>query len=580
MLRSICNPLNLAYRFQDMTVGPFRSVNREGADPSIVMFKGRLYLFLSMSGGFWHSEDMINWAFVATPSLPNYDYAPDVREVDGALVVCASHPTKAGNFYRSADPLAGVWEEIPGSLVIWDPNLFQDDDGRLYLYWGCSNKTPIWGVELDRKTFRPLGERVALLESDTASHGWERTGVNHNPKAMEGAIPRILTALMGDAPYIEGPWMTKQGGRYYLQYSAPGTQINTYADGCYMAETPLGPLTYSPHSPFSSKPGGFMPAAGHGSTFQDRHGNWWHAATMRISKNHMFERRIGIFPAGFDADGVLFCNQEFADYPMAIPDGPADPWSLSAQAMLLSYKRPVTASSAAANHPASFAVDEDCTTWWVAEDATRGHWLCVDLGEGAHVQAIQVNFADHRLQPPKIDKKNRRLTALWQRYIDPIDPPQEFLLEGSLDGKTWTVLRDARGGDAMLPHDYVVLPAATPYRFVRLTAHAQPYGGAAAVSGLRVFGRGAGAPPPAVTPSAVRVGPLNARIEWPASPGAHGYNVCYGLGPNTLYKSWLLYGQTHLDLGALNAGHEYWVTVDAFNANGVTRGAPVVIVGG
>lgn len=47
---------------------------------------------------------------------------------------------------------------------------------------------------------------------------------------------------------------------------------------------------------------------------------------MRISVNHVFERRIGLFPAGFDADGVLFCNQNFADYPMVVPDGPFDPW--------------------------------------------------------------------------------------------------------------------------------------------------------------------------------------------------------------------------------------------------------------
>ena len=40
------------------------------------------------------------------------------------------------------------------------------------------------------------------------------------------------------------------------------------------------------------KPGGFMNGAGHGSTMEDLNGNIWHTATMRISRNHNFERRV------------------------------------------------------------------------------------------------------------------------------------------------------------------------------------------------------------------------------------------------------------------------------------------------
>ena len=29
-----------------------------------------------------------------------------------------------------------------------------------------------------------------------------------------------------------------------LQYAAPGTQFNVYADGVYIGDTPLGPFTY------------------------------------------------------------------------------------------------------------------------------------------------------------------------------------------------------------------------------------------------------------------------------------------------------------------------------------------------
>lgn len=141
--------------------------------------------------------------------------------------------------------------------------------------------------------------------------------------------------------------MTKHNGKYYLQYASPATQFNTYCDGVYVADAPLGPFTLQQSNPFSSKPGGFMQGAGHGSTIQDADGNFWHASTMRVSVNHDMERRVGLFPAGVDADGVLFCNQNFADYPLCIPDGKFDPWSVRPACMLLSYQKPTAASSTA-----------------------------------------------------------------------------------------------------------------------------------------------------------------------------------------------------------------------------------------
>ncbi|WAX81379.1 hypothetical protein [Streptomyces sp. KMM 9044] len=135
---------------------------------------------------------------------------------------------------------------------------------------------------------------------------------------------------------------------------------NTYADGYYTASSPLGPFEYAPSSPFSSKPGGFITGAGHGSTFQDAHGNWWHAPTMRISVHHEFERRVGLFPAGFDADGVLFCNQNFAGYPMTVPDRRIDPWAGTfAGWMLQSFHTKTTASSFAEGREPDLAVNEN-----------------------------------------------------------------------------------------------------------------------------------------------------------------------------------------------------------------------------
>ena len=47
-----------------------------------------------------------------------------------------------------------------------DPDLFPDDDGRLYFYYGTSNQTPIYGVDMNKKIFKLMGEPVACLNSD------------------------------------------------------------------------------------------------------------------------------------------------------------------------------------------------------------------------------------------------------------------------------------------------------------------------------------------------------------------------------------------------------------------------------
>ena len=51
--------------------------------------------------------------------------------------------------------------------------------------------------------------------------------------------------------------MTKHGGRYYLQYGAPGTEFNVYGNGVYVGDKPLGPFTYAPYNPVAYRPGGF-----------------------------------------------------------------------------------------------------------------------------------------------------------------------------------------------------------------------------------------------------------------------------------------------------------------------------------
>ncbi len=150
-----------------------------------------------------------------------------------------------------------------------------------------------------------------------------------------------------------------------------------------------------------------------------------------------------------------------------------------------------------------------------------------------------------------------------------------YLLEVSVDGSTWKTAVDKRDNDQDEPHDYVAFEAPFQARYVRITNEHMPAGGKFAISGLRVFGRGAGEPPAPVTALSAQKAsddPMTASINWSPAEAAMGYTVHWGTAPNKLYNCWLLYGRTDLELRALNQGVDYWVRVDAFNENGVSQG--------
>ena len=139
MKKVICNPLNIEYRYQ-FNVDPrtrMRSVNREAADPSLILFQGRYYIFASMTLGVWVSDDLAQWSYHPLPEdLPLYDYAPDVRVIGDYVYFSASKRDQVCHFYRTKNILEGPYEKIDGSFPFWDPNLFQDDDGKVYIYIG------------------------------------------------------------------------------------------------------------------------------------------------------------------------------------------------------------------------------------------------------------------------------------------------------------------------------------------------------------------------------------------------------------------------------------------------------------
>ncbi len=598
MKKYYCNPLNVNYRYQ-FNADPRRhgqlQICREAADPSLILFRGRYYLFASMTLGVWVSDDLVQWENHRLPdSLPLYDYAPDVRVLGDWVYFCASNREHNCDRWRTQDILNGPYERIEGSFPFWDPNLFADEDGRVYFYWGCSNVTPIYGVELDPETMLPKTEPRALVEGHPFQIGYERFGENnsllpaseeeidekyrafHEAQGIpESMVPEevkpLIRGMFSNRPYIEGAWMDRHDGRYYLQYAAPGTQFNSYSDGVYVSDHPLGPFTLAENTPYSYKPGGFLPGAGHGSTLEDRQGNLWHTATMRISVNHDFERRVGLWPAGFDADGELFCNQRYGDWPTAVSGGRDEPWR-DPDWMLLSVWKQASASSFLPGHKPDRATEENVQTWWRAASDSRDEWLCVDLGRVFDVRAVQLNFADDRLDIPCPGEIRPGSQA---RYIEEAELRTQWKLEASADGESWFTVEDKSAAETDLSHDLVVRQEGFAARYLRLRDMALPYGQNPCVSGLRVFGLGHGEAPAAPRFWAERVEDLDMMVDVAPQEDALGWNILFGSSPEKLYHSYMVFAPGPRRVGALIRGREYYVRVDAFNESGITEGTCV-----
>ncbi len=574
MSREYCNPIDLEYKYQHYS----GNAHREAADPTIVLFKGTYYLFASMSAGFFYSDDMVNWKWHENRNLDMYRYAPDVRQVGDYLYFSASTRNTPSTIWRTRDPLSDDFEKVSEPFPFWDPDLFCDDDGRVYFYWGCGNVEPIWGIELNPKTMLPIGEKVACFDQNKDVHGWERFNFPGKEKSARKGFVALVMAFLNrkGRPYMEGAFMNKWNGKYYLQYAAPGTEFPVYGDGCYVSDKPLGPFTFMPNTPFSLKPSGFITGAGHGSTIEDRDGNIIHVSTMRISRNQNFERRIGIFPAGLDEDGLLYCNQNFADYPVVLPEGKFDARDLKPQFFLLSYRKKAEASSSMDGHGPELALNEDIRTWWAAKE-TEG-WYCLDLGAAYRPHSVQINFADESVPELNVDKTQRSDMFTNNRYIDSSAKLRtRFTLEGSLDGKEWFMICDASGREDDRPHPYIILDEKFEVRYLKVSALELPYDKTFALSGFRVFGKGSGELPAEVTGVKAKRDPngLDCRISFDRAEGAFGYNIRYGISEDKLYSSYCIYDRTDILVTTLNAGQDYFFKVDSFNENGVTEGKTV-----
>jgi len=561
---TFCNPTTLS-------VGSERA--RRAGEPVVVIYKDDYYLFITGGRGYWYSGNMRDWTYVDVPTFPRS--CPSVVTDGDTLYACSMN---AKDVFASTDPKNGVWTKV-GTLDsdrYGDANMFLDDDGRFYMYWGWSQVFPFQAVELDPKNgFREKGTPVVCFFGDYENYGFER-------RRKDDVIFPYFTHrpyFPEESPWIEGPWVVKHNGKYYLQYAAIGLEFATYSHGVYVADNPLGPFKYSEHNPLTFKTTGFMLGAGHGSTFHDKNGDLWTIAMVPSYFGGRGGSDLALFPTSVDAEGVMHSNTAFSDYPQYYPgikenavDNNFTGW------LLLSIKKYAEASSILTGFGVANALDENLMTHWSAATGDPGEFITVDLGKECDIYALQVNFDQ---QDAKVAFGRGPGMGMGpgpgpgpgmgaSRNVPVTNPRhQAFTLQVSGDKENWSMLIDKSNNTVDIRHYYTELQEPVKARYFKLTNVFTPDSGKFAIKELRIFGNPKEAKFTKVDDVTVVRNPEDRRdatLLWKPVEGADGYVVRYGIEPDKLYNNYMVYDAYTLTIHSLNKDPEYYFEVEAFDS--------------
>jgi beta-xylosidase len=257
------------------------------ADPSARVFHGTLYVYPShdLAGNKdwamfdWHAfstTDMEHWkdngvifSLKDITWAKKYAWAPDCIERNGKYyfyfpaddqIGVAVGPSPTGPFKDALGRPLIARDEAPGVRSI-DPNIFLDDDGQAYLYWGNDHG------------------KVAVVK------------LKPDMITRDGALQVLKLPN-----YHEGIWVHKRNGLYYFSYPSDKGDMVANLMEYSIAKSPLGPFEYK---------GVILDNRSrnvHGS-ITEYMGKWW--LFYHVQGPSPYERRVCVAPLRYNPDGTI-----------------------------------------------------------------------------------------------------------------------------------------------------------------------------------------------------------------------------------------------------------------------------------
>jgi len=260
------------------------------ADPHVVRWEGRYYLTATTdSRGYdvFVSDDLVHWSRQPKcyTDARGGVWAPDMFRwrQDGKwyLYYTANNPQggKLVGVARGDSPLGPFVDQgvlAPGSI---DAHLFQDDDGRLYLYHVVLPGGFRIVVQPMRDPLTPSAEPATVIRP---TEPWEQ---------RHGHV-------------TEGPFVVKHHGVYHLMYSGSGADGPDYGIGYATSTSPLGPFTKHAGNPIAHRRDGLY-GPGHHCVIDGPDGRLWLVYHQKRDDRVNWDRFVAIDPLWFDGQGVM-----------------------------------------------------------------------------------------------------------------------------------------------------------------------------------------------------------------------------------------------------------------------------------
>ena len=244
----------------------------DGADPFVLLHDGIYYLYSTNSpDGFrvFTSSNMADWTdrgycLRADDVMGDkWFWAPEVLERNGKfyMVYVANEHLGIAVSDSPLGPFVQEEKKWLNDINEIDGHFFVDDDGAVYLYFvRFDDGNVIWCAKMneDMLSYDYSTARFLFRAEDE----WE----------------------LKDCSVVEGPFVLKHNGKYYLTYSANHTRCEDYAVGCAVSDNPMGPFTKVSYNPILKKNDAFN-GTGHHSFTRSKDGRElicvYHARPLR-----------------------------------------------------------------------------------------------------------------------------------------------------------------------------------------------------------------------------------------------------------------------------------------------------------
>jgi len=345
------------------------------ADPAIIYEDGVFYIYATAqtSADVWYSKDFVNWRlkklnWPTSTKIKNM-WAPGIAKAkDGKFYLYYSLNSQiyAGvadapygpfkNLLENEAPFIKDKEFFPPKIHSIDADVFVDDDGQAYLYWGSG-----WGFKDGVCAAAPLNDDMKSFK----------------------AAPRIVTPK----GYFEGPHMIKHKGKYYLMFSGGIYSDDTYCVGYAVGDSPLGPFRAGKNSPvLVSDPATRTHGPGHHFTLQINGRIYiiYHKHEWPLYNGN---RQICIDELLFDKDG------EILPVKTTLRGVALDFAKESAAQSPIKPQRVLASSEKSKDYAAANAFDGNFGTLWVAADKGDS-WIFADFGRDVDIARLEPFFVN------------------------------------------------------------------------------------------------------------------------------------------------------------------------------------------